>query len=210
MIPHIGQSDYHGLQTSFTKRMSQPGRARSPTRCPASGIRIRRRSAASRRFPSRWRRTWATNGRWRKPISGIALVFNGIWQVGKGFQVSGIYFYGSGQRTQAVCGCDARGLQITSIDRLRLDGTIIPREAFVGEPIHRVEVRLQQRVPLGGSVALSGYAEVFNLFNHANYGYCVQRHRNQPDVRAASIEHESVVRAADRATGVQAYVLNES
>ena len=24
MIPHIGQSDYHGLQTSFTKRMSQP------------------------------------------------------------------------------------------------------------------------------------------------------------------------------------------
>ena len=23
MIPHIGQSDYHGLQTNFTKRMSQ-------------------------------------------------------------------------------------------------------------------------------------------------------------------------------------------
>ena len=64
--------------------------------------------------------------------------------------MSGIYFYGSGQRTQAVCGCDARGLQITSIDRLRLDGTIIPREAFVGGPIHRVELRLQQRVRLGG------------------------------------------------------------
>ena len=98
------------------------------------------------------------------------LVFNGIWQVGYGFQVSGIYFYGSGQRTQAVCGCDARGLQIASVDRLRLDGTIIPREAFVGQPIHRVELRLQERVPLHGRAAISGYLEVFNVFNRANYG----------------------------------------
>ncbi len=170
MIPHIGQSDYHGVQMNFTKRMSQ-----------------------------RWQGsvTYTLGGLWDQdpqPVSGFTTVpfpvaqdlggerslaetdqrhravFNGIWQVGKGFQVSGIYFYGSGQRTQAVCGCDARGLQITSIDRLRLDGTIIPREAFVGDPIHRFELRLQQRVQLGGSVAISGYAEIFNLFNHANYG----------------------------------------
>ena len=170
MIPHIGQSDYHGVQMNFTKRMSQ-----------------------------RWQGsvTYTLGGLWDQdppPVSGFTTVpfpvaqdlggerslaetdqrhravFNGIWQVGKAFQVSGIYFYGSGQRTQAVCGCDARGLQITSIDRLRLDGTIIPREAFVGDPIHRFELRLQQRVQLGGSVAISGYAEIFNLFNHANYG----------------------------------------
>jgi len=170
MIPHIGQSDYHGVQMNFTKRMSQ-----------------------------RWQGsvTYTLGGLWDQdppPVSGFTTVpfpvaqdlggerslaetdqrhravFNGIWQVGKGFQMSGIYFYGSGQRTQAVCGCDARGLQITSIDRLRLDGTIIPREAFVGAPIHRFELRLQQRVQLGGSVAISGYAEIFNLFNHANYG----------------------------------------
>ena len=170
MIPHIGQSDYHGLQMNFTKRMSQ-----------------------------RWQGslTYTLAGLWDQdpqPVSGFTtvpfpvakdlggerslaetdqrhrLVFNGIWQVGRGFQVSGIYFYGSGQRTQAVCGCDARGLQITSIDRLRLDGTIIPRQAFVGSPIHRVELRLQQRVQLGGRAAITGYMEVFNLFNHANYG----------------------------------------
>jgi hypothetical protein len=98
------------------------------------------------------------------------LVFNGIWQVGFGLQVSGIYFYGSGQRTQAVCGCDARGLLIPSVDRLRLDGTIIPREAFVGQPIHRVEIRLQERVPLGGRRSIDGFVEVFNLFDRANYG----------------------------------------
>ena len=84
--------------------------------------------------------------------------------------MSGVYFYGSGQRTQVVCGCDARGLQISTVDRLRLDGTIIPRESFVGQPIHRVELRLQERVPLGGRASITGYLEVFNLFNRANYG----------------------------------------
>jgi Carboxypeptidase regulatory-like domain/TonB dependent receptor len=170
MIPHIGQSDYHGLQTNFTKRMSQHWQASL---------------------------TYTLGGLWDQdppPLSGFTAVpfpvapdlggerslaetdqrhravFNGIWQVGHGFQVSGIYFYGSGQRTQVVCGCDARGLQITSIDRLRLDGTIIPREAFVGLPIHRVELRLQQQVRLKGNVTINGYAEVFNLFNHDNFG----------------------------------------
>jgi hypothetical protein len=170
MIPHIGQSDYHGLQTNFTKRMSQHWQGsltytlaglwdQDPP--PLSGF-----NAVT--FPvaidlGNERSLAETDQRHR-------LVFNGIWQVGRGFQVSGIYFYGSGQRTQAVCGCDARGLQITSIDRLRLDNTIIPREAFVGSPIHRVELRLQQRVRLGDRAAISGYMEVFNLFNHANYG----------------------------------------
>jgi hypothetical protein len=93
--------------------------------------------------------------------------------------VSGIYFFGSGLRDQIVCGCDARGLQITSIDRLvagatganaSLNGTILPRNSFVGDPIHRVELRLQERVPLHGSATLDGFVEVFNLFNRANYG----------------------------------------
>jgi hypothetical protein len=90
--------------------------------------------------------------------------------------VSGIYFYGSGQRDQIVCGCDARGLQISSIDRLRGPGdsqgpvgSIIPRESFLGDPIHRVELRLLQRVPLAGKANLTGSFEVFNLFNRKNY-----------------------------------------
>jgi hypothetical protein len=170
MIPHTGQSDYHGLQTSFTKRMSDNWQASL---------------------------TYTLAGLWDQdpqPISGFTevpfpvapdlggerslaegdqrhrMVFNGIWEVGKGFQLSGIYFYGSGQRSQVVCGCDARGLQIASVDRMRLDGTIIPRQSFVGEPIHRVEMRVQQRVPLRGRASITGFAEVFNLFNHANYG----------------------------------------
>ena len=41
---------------------------------------------------------------------------------------------------------DARGLEIASVDRMRLDGTIIPRQGFVGDPVHRVDIRLQQRI----------------------------------------------------------------
>jgi hypothetical protein len=170
MIPHIGQSDYQGLQTHFTKRLS-----------------------------NHWQSsvTYTLSGLWDQdppPLSGFTavpfavakdlggerslaetdqrhrLVFNGIWQVAHGFQLSGIYFYGSGQRTQAICGCDARGLQISSVDRLRLDGTIIPREAFVGKPIHRIDLRLQQRVRVRGRAAVEAYAEIFNLFDRANYG----------------------------------------
>jgi hypothetical protein len=172
MSPMTGQSDYHGLQTSFTKRMS-----------------------------NHWQGslTYTLSGLWTQdppPISGFKevtfavpvdlggerslgefdqrhrLVFNGIWQVSHGFQVSGVYFFGSGVRTQVVCGCDARGLGIASIDRLRDDGsgTIIPRESFVGQPIHRVEMRLQQRVAIGGGRSIDGFIEVFNLFNRANYG----------------------------------------
>ena len=73
-----------------------------------------------------------------------------------------------------LCGCDARGLQIGSIDRLRLNdpqgpnGSIIPRDSFVGTPLHRVELRLLQRIPLHGKAALDGSLDVFNLFNRAN------------------------------------------
>jgi hypothetical protein len=176
-IPHIGKSDYYGLQTSFTKRMANHwqgnitytlGWLYETDPPPLSGL-----NAVTIAVPidlGNERSLTVTDQRHRA-------VFNGIYDVGHGFQVSGIYFYGSGQRDQIVCGCDARGLQITSIDRLRSAadthgpaGSIIPRASFVGQPIHRVEMRLLQRVPLRGKANLAGSLEVFNLFNRKNYG----------------------------------------
>jgi hypothetical protein len=99
-------------------------------------------------------------------------VLNGVWDVGYGFQVSGIYFYGSGERFGTNTGVDRRneGVNAASELRLRADGTIIPRAAIVGEPIHRVDMRLQKRQPLFGRVTVDGLFEVYNLFNRANYG----------------------------------------
>jgi len=154
------------------------------------------------------RKILAANARSRFTDQRHRLVFNGIWQVGYGFQLSGVYFYGSGQRNQVVCGCDARGLQIASVDRLRLDGTIIPRESFVGQPIHRVEMRLQERVRLHGRATLDGFVEVFNVFNRANYGLYDLTESKQ-DIRTADRQSESVLRAANPAAWVQNDVLNE-
>jgi hypothetical protein len=96
--------------------------------------------------------------------------FNGIWELGYGFQVSGLYFFGSGQRFSTNYGGDLRQVGFSSTGRLRPDGSIAPRNNLVGDPLHRVDFRLQRRFPLWGRIAVNGTIDVFNVFNHANYG----------------------------------------
>ena len=55
-------------------------------------------------------------------------------------------------------------------NRLRADGSIVPRNNLVGRPLHRVDMRLQKRISLHGRRSIDGLFEVFNVFNHANYG----------------------------------------
>ena len=85
-------------------------------------------------------------------------VLNGIWDVGLGFQVSGVYFFGSGVRRSTTYGGDLRNVGGTAVSeqRLRPDGTIVPRNGFVGDPIHRVDMRLQKRFSLGGARSIAG------------------------------------------------------
>jgi hypothetical protein len=98
------------------------------------------------------------------------ITFNGIWELGYGFQLSGLHFYGSGQRYSTNYGGDLRQMGSASTGRLRPDGTISPRNDLVGRPIHRTDIRFQKRFSLGAGVSADGILEVFNLFNHVNYG----------------------------------------
>ena len=113
-------------------------------------------------------------------------VFNGIWDVGYGFEVSGVYFYSSGQRFSTNVGVDRRDLGTNGQNRLRADGTIAPRNALVGEPIHRTDLRFQRRFHLLGKRTIDGIFEAFNVFNHRNYGSYVTNESNarygQPNV----------------------------
>ena len=169
-----GYSNYRGLQTAMTKRFSQRWQAAGtytlswfkdgiPSPCtipliPAGstvtvvcppGIQLAPEAGAQYGLAT-------TDQRHRA-------VFNGIWEAGYGFQVSGLYFYGSGQRFASTYGGGDR-------PRLRPNGTIVPRNDFVGAPLHRVDVRLQRRFKLGGRRSADALVETFNLFNHANYG----------------------------------------
>ena len=49
-------------------------------------------------------------------------------------------------------------------------GQIAPRNALRGLALHKVDLRFTKDVKLPGGVKVTGIAEVFNLFNHANYG----------------------------------------
>ena len=174
-----GKSSYHGLQTAFRKRMSN--------RWQASG-------------------TYTLSGLWdshARPVSGLSevpfdtapdlggeftlsqydqrhrMVFNGIWQVARGFQVSGLVFVGVGERSDTRYGGDVRDFGANGSGRLRPDGTIVPRNSFVQPARKRVDVRFQQRVPLGERVSVDAIAEFFNVFNTPNY--VVQRQEVRRD-----------------------------
>ena len=180
---YTGRSDYNALQTTLTKRFSDRWQ-----------------------FSGNYTLSQVKNDEPSQPISGQTLVpfpvaldmgaeygpavtdqrhravFNGIWDVGRGFQLSGLYFFGSGQRQETGCGGDRRDQQGASpparlcAPGTRIDGgivvpqgVIVPRNNFVQDPIHRIDMRAQQRIPLGGRVNVEGMLELFNLFDRANY-----------------------------------------
>jgi hypothetical protein len=96
---------------------------------------------------------------------------NGVWELPHNFQLSGLYFYGSGMRFSAAYSGDTRNMGSGGANRYNpATGEIAPRNAFVGKPLHRVDMRLMRRFAFGSHVAVDGILEGFNLFNHANYG----------------------------------------
>jgi len=163
------RSNYHALQTSLTKRLSNRwqgsasytlGALRDDDPLPLSGF-----DQVSFAVPADLGGEYGL----AETDQHHRFVFNGLWDAGYGFQLSGLYLFGSGDRYQNYFGGDRRNTG-RSNSRLRADGSIVPRNSFVADPIHRVDVRVQRRFPLGSRVAVSGIFEVFNVFNRENFG----------------------------------------
>ena len=93
---------------------------------------------------------------------------NGIWQLPVGFQLSGLYFFADNGKATPTSGVDVLGVG-GSGGRLRRDGSLVPRNSFDRTNLHRMDMRLQKRFTLSSRVTIDGIAEVFNMFNHANY-----------------------------------------
>jgi carboxypeptidase family protein/TonB-dependent receptor-like protein len=174
-----GWSNYRALETSLTKRFSHRwqlaanytfGALWDSTGDPCQTVRGTDESISCVPITFKLRQdvggeyTLATTDQRHRGV------VNGIWDVGAGFQVSGLYFYGSGQRTAVTCSCTARDTGTGGASRRRDDGSFIPRNSFVGDPIHRVDTRFEKRFSLGDRRSIDGMLEVFNLFNRANFG----------------------------------------
>jgi hypothetical protein len=160
-----GWSNYHGLQTAFTKRFSNNWQASATYTLSgywdANGI----PDVGFKVAPDLGGEYTLAVGDQRHRA-----VVNGIWQLKHGLQLSGLYFFGSGLRYGTAYGGDLRGVGVAGVGRLRPNGTLVPRNNFVGKPLHRVDFRAQQRIRIVGRASIDGLFEVFNVFNHANYG----------------------------------------
>jgi hypothetical protein len=182
MIMTDQKTRYHSLQAAFTKRFSDRWQASAtytlggewqfqptplnpgcsyPVTISASGRAVCDVPVTlAADLAEQWYRTGEQLHR---------LVFNGIWEVGYGFQLSGLYFFADNGRDQAVAGVDPRGTG-NSVGRVRLDGTIIPWFGVERANLHRVDLRLQRHFQVARRLAIDGIVEVFNAFNHTNYG----------------------------------------
>jgi len=181
MTVQNGRSTYHALQTAFTKRMSN--RWQASATYTLGGL-------------------WDALGR---PLQGVPgttpvlvdfelapdldgeyglsttdlrhrAVLSGIWEVGRGFQMSGTHYTAIGERAETIYGGDLRNLGSSStfIQRLRPDGTIVSRNSFTQPVRNRTNLRVQQRVPLPRQASLDLIAEAFNVFNSPNWTISTQ------------------------------------
>jgi hypothetical protein len=179
MNAHLGRSAYHALQTSFQKRFSD--RWQASATYTLSGL----WNADTKPFSGLTQTTFATapdlGGEWGFSADDQRhrAVVNGIWQVGHGFQVSGLHYLGAGIRQANTYGGDLRNTGAAFSARLRPDGTIVPRNSLIAPPQNRTDLRLQQRIPLHGRASIDGIAEVFNIFNRPNWGIGIQENNPQ-------------------------------
>jgi len=177
---NIGQNNYHSLQMSFTKRMSQHWQA-SATYLLAYQWNLQNAPV----MPGcQYVTTLDAAGKpacdvpvtlapdlaqqwYLSPDQRHRATINAIWDIGHGTQLSGKYLYGDNGWATAVSGVDVRQTGSTSGTRLLADGTLIPFNNFDLPSIHKVDLRLQHRFTIG-RLKVDGIAEVFNVFNHTN------------------------------------------
>jgi len=118
-----------------------------------------------------------------------------IYQLPWGLSTSVSYFYGSGSRYNVTIsatpygkpgsnrlnlltsGAAAPAIIIPAAVADRFDGpttitsgTVIPRNALEGLPMHKVDLRVTKDVKIFGTLKGSFIAEIYNVFDRANYG----------------------------------------
>ena len=159
------KSNYHALETGFTKRFSK--RWQASATYTLSKFDDYQPSPVNGAFP-----VPADLGDVWYPAAGDQrhrAVFNTIVDLPYSFQLSGLYFYGSGQGINTSYGADLRDSGNLSF-RLRPDGTIVPNVNLYGDPLHRMDLKVNRVFRIGGRGTAEASLEAFNLLNHANYG----------------------------------------
>jgi hypothetical protein len=169
MIPHNTRSRYEAVQTAFTKRMSQHWQASATYTLswlwdaenqPFTGLNI---------VPFKVAADLGNDFTYGQDDQRHRFVFSGIWEVTHGLQLSAVHYFGAGIRASTNYGSDLRQVGAGGSTRLRPNGTIVARNSFIQPDQNKTDIRLQQRIPLGGRNSIDLIGEVFNAFNLENY-----------------------------------------
>ncbi|MBI4485304.1 MAG: TonB-dependent receptor [Acidobacteria bacterium] len=187
----LGANNFHGLQMGFTKRISNRWQASATYLLSgqwnfepvplAPGCQYPTISTAPGVFacdvPVTLAEDISGNGYFLSGDQRHRVTVNGIWDLGYGLQLSGLYLFGDNGRATPAAGVDVRQAG-TAGGRLRANGTLIERNAFDLPSMQRLDLRLQRRFRLGKRLAVDGMVEVFNAVNRANYETFVLNERN--------------------------------
>jgi hypothetical protein len=127
---------------------------------------------------------WARSSDFQRHTVRLHALYQLPWDV----SVSGLYYFGSGNNfqtslSQVTFGEGTNRLNLAApitVPAAGLDrfdgpgvigtGAVVPRNALRGLPLHRVDLRLKKDFRIARSLRVSAIGEVFNVFNHANYG----------------------------------------
>jgi hypothetical protein len=212
----IGESNYHGLQLAFTKRMMDHWQASATylyaaqwdlqnAPVPVGCDYVTTLNAAGQpvcdvpvpNLHETIRDEWYRNGDQRHRAS-----FNGIWDAWKGVQLSGTFLWGDSGYATPTSGVDAL-LTGGGAGRVRANGTVIPRNSFDLPGYSRTDLRASKRFDVGRA-KVEGIVEVFNVFNHENYQSYVLNESNsrygQPEPSVNMAFQPRMVQLGFRAT----------
>ena len=122
-----------------------------------------------------------------------------------GFQVSGLYFFGSGARFAPTAGGDRRNRGSATNSRLRADGSIVERNSLVGKSIHRVDFRFSKTFPVGDRVRVQLRIEALNATNYTLFGVgnMVLTPTNAQFMRLNNIDSSTVMKPRDIQIGAR-------
>jgi hypothetical protein len=104
---------------------------------------------------------------------------NGIMRLPWDVSLAGSYIYGSGNYFNASYAQNPFGQGGTRLipvpgaifgSLVGYDGSVLPRNSLKGEAIHKVDIRVTKEFSIGHGMRVAGIAEMFNVFNHANFG----------------------------------------
>jgi hypothetical protein len=80
-----------------------------------------------------------------------------------------IFQYGSGTYSSVSTGFNLLGGP--GANRFRRDGTFVPVNTFLGDPVQSLDFRVSKDFRIGPRFKVTGIAEVFNIYNYKRYSY---------------------------------------